>query len=174
MKTVDLPSLHEHGFACTYLSIRKSLFSFPPLLAENCQCRMSYGTGRPAVLKDDESIWKCRLLLNHPLAIEDDMRLVSTVELMTIRERINNKLGSLDRPVDDQTFGVLQQADEDFREWYKSWDAVFAQKYESAGTAVMLAFSAKRHHFSHTFQLFIDKVCRFSITTLNCFTTLPR
>src|SRR5438477_50527 len=53
--------------------------------------RLSYGTGRPAILKDDESIWQCRLLLTHPLAIEDDMRLVSTVELMAIRERVNTK-----------------------------------------------------------------------------------
>jgi hypothetical protein len=53
---------------------------------------MSYGTGRPAILKDDESIWQCRFLLRHPLAVEDDMRLVSMVELMAIRERITNHL----------------------------------------------------------------------------------
>ena len=70
---------------------------------------MSYGTGRPAILKDDESIWQCRLLLQHPLAIEDDMRLVSTVELMAIRERVHNNLAPLfDRPVDDHTFNAVQ------------------------------------------------------------------
>jgi hypothetical protein len=98
---------------------------------------MSYGTGRPAVMKDDESIWLCRRFLNHPLTIEDDMRLVSTVELMAIRERINNTLGSLERPVDDHTFEVLRQADEEFTKWYKEWDAYFAQHYESAGMTVI-------------------------------------
>lgn len=94
---------------------------------------MSYGTGRPAILKDDGSIWQCRLLLQHPLAIEDDMRLVSTVELMTIRESVHNKLSPFDRPVDEATFDVLRQADMEFHNWYKTWDQVFSQKYEDAG-----------------------------------------
>lgn len=95
---------------------------------------MSYGTGRPAILKDDESIWQCRLLLQHPLAIEDDMRLVSTVELMAIRERVHNNLAPLfDRPVDDHTFNVLREADAEFRNWFTTWDTAFSQKYEDAG-----------------------------------------
>jgi hypothetical protein len=97
--------------------------------------RLSYGTGRPAILKDDESIWQCRLLLQHPLAIEDDMRLVSTVELMAIRERVNNNLSPFERPVDEVTFAVIQQADTEFRNWYKTWDHAFSQKYEDAGMA---------------------------------------
>lgn len=97
--------------------------------------RMSYGTGRPAILKDDESIWQCRLLLQHPLAIEDDMRLVSTVELMAIRERVHNNLAPLfDRAVDEITFNVLREADMEFRNWYATWDQAFSQKYEDAGT----------------------------------------
>jgi len=94
---------------------------------------LSYGTGRPAILKEDESIWQCRLLLQHPLAIEDDMRLVSTVELMAIRESVHNKLSPFDRPVDEATLGVLQRADAEFQSWYKTWDHAFSQKYEDAG-----------------------------------------
>ncbi|PIL31746.1 transcription factor [Ganoderma sinense ZZ0214-1] len=95
--------------------------------------QMSYGTGRPAILKDDESIWQCRLLLQHPLAIEDDMRLVSTVELMAIRERVHNNLSPLfDRAVDEITFNVLREADMEFRNWYATWDQAFSQKYEDA------------------------------------------
>ncbi|OAX44416.1 hypothetical protein K503DRAFT_765034 [Rhizopogon vinicolor AM-OR11-026] len=94
--------------------------------------QLSYGTGRPAILKDDESIWQCRLLLQHPLAIEDDMRLVSTVELMAIRERVTNNLSPFERPVDEVTFAVIQQADSEFRNWYKTWDHAFSQKYEDA------------------------------------------
>ncbi|KAI0375206.1 hypothetical protein BV20DRAFT_1009380 [Pilatotrama ljubarskyi] len=95
--------------------------------------QMSYGTGRPSILKDDESIWQCRLLLQHPLAIEDDMRLVSTVELMAIRERVHNNLAPLfDRAVDEITFNVLHEADMEFRNWYATWDQAFSQKYEDA------------------------------------------
>jgi hypothetical protein len=95
--------------------------------------RMSYGTGRPAVLKDDESIRECRLLLQHPLAIEDDMRLVSTVELMAIRERVNNALSPMEGPVKDEHFIKLRETDEEFGNWYATWDHAFSQKYEDAG-----------------------------------------
>jgi len=94
---------------------------------------MSYGTGRPAVLKDDESIHECRLLLQHPLAIEDDMRLVSTVELMAIRESVNNALSPMEGPVRDDHFLRLREADDEFGNWYTTWDHAFSQKYEDAG-----------------------------------------
>jgi hypothetical protein len=95
--------------------------------------RMSYGTGRPAVLKDDESIQECRLLLQHPLAIEDDMRLVSTVELMVIRERVNNAMSPMEGPVKDEHFLRLREADDEFSTWFTTWDHAFSQKYEDAG-----------------------------------------
>lgn len=93
--------------------------------------QMSYGTGRPAILKDDESIYASRVLLKHPLAIQDDMRLCSTVELMAIRERIHNKL-SPDHPIDENTFTILREADAEFRNWFSVWDAAFSQRYEDA------------------------------------------
>ena len=105
----------------------------PHLTKSGSPIRMSYGTGRPSILKDDESIYGCRLLLQHPLAIEDDMRLVSTVELMALRERVNNNLQPIDRPVDDHTFNVLREADNEFSSWYSTWDRAFSQKYENAG-----------------------------------------
>ncbi|KIK70783.1 hypothetical protein GYMLUDRAFT_32836 [Collybiopsis luxurians FD-317 M1] len=94
--------------------------------------QLSYGTGRPAVLKDDESIRNCRRLLQHPLAIEDDMRLVSTVELITLRERIHNALSSFDEPVKESDFEELKKADASFRVWFATWDNAFSQKYEDA------------------------------------------
>ncbi|KAG6818076.1 hypothetical protein H0H87_009231 [Tephrocybe sp. NHM501043] len=94
--------------------------------------QLSYGTGRPAVLKDDEAIQECRLLLQHPLAIEDDMRLVSMVELMVIRERINNDMSPIEGPVRDEHFARLREADTEFTTWFKVWDHAFSQKYENA------------------------------------------
>ncbi|KAJ3734654.1 hypothetical protein DFJ43DRAFT_1060921 [Lentinula guzmanii] len=94
--------------------------------------QLSYGTGRPAILKDDESVQHCRLLLQHPLAIEDDMRLVSTVELIMLRERVQNALSSFDEPVKDSDFDELKKADGSFRVWFATWDHAFSQKYEDA------------------------------------------
>lgn len=85
------------------------------------------------MLKDDESIKNCRLFLQHPLAIEDDMRLVSTVELMAIRERVHNALSPVEDSIRDQDFEELRRADISFRSWYATWDQAFSQKYEDAG-----------------------------------------
>jgi hypothetical protein len=83
-------------------------------------------------MKDDESLWQCRLFLQHPLTLDDDMRLVSTVELMAIRERIHNELAPYHQPVGEKTFEVLRQADQDFTAWYNTWDEFFAQKFETS------------------------------------------
>ena len=99
--------------------------------------RLSYGTGRPAVLKDDESIRDARLLVSHPLAIEDDMRLVSTVELIAIRERVHNALAPYEGPVPPHHFDELDTADLDFKQWHAWWDIEFSKKYEDAGTWVL-------------------------------------
>ncbi len=129
---------------------------------------MSYGTGRPAILKDDESIWQCRLLLRHPLAIEDDMRLVSMVELMSIRERITNHLSPFGHvSVDERTFDVLRNAYAEFKHWYEIWDQAFSQKYEDAGTF----FDRRQRAFnSPPSQISTAKASRFSSCTQNCIT----
>lgn len=49
---------------------------------------MAYGMGRPAILREDESIHQCRRLLEHPLSIMSDARLVSTVELTALRGKL--------------------------------------------------------------------------------------
>lgn len=95
--------------------------------------RLSYGTGRPAVLKEDESIQDCRLFLQHPLAIEDDMRLVSTVELMVLRERLHNAMSSFERAVLEDDLANLRHFDGEFRKWFQFWDEAFSQKYTDAG-----------------------------------------
>lgn len=105
--------------------------------------RLSYGTGRPAVLKDDESIRDARLLLNHPLTIEDDMRLVSTVELIAIRERVHNALAPYEGPVPSHHFEELLNAGHDFKTWYELWDRQFSRKYENAGMSDF--WSAAQH-----------------------------
>lgn len=105
--------------------------------------QLSYGTGRLAILKDDESIWDCRRILQHPLAIEDDMRLVSSVELMAVRERLHNRLTPFDTVIDDNVITMLNSAHEEFRIWFATWDKVFSQKYVDS------AFYRQSLHIQH-------------------------
>lgn len=49
--------------------------------------RMSLGTGRPIVLRDENSIRHCRLLLNHPMGSPTDVRLIAQVELIAQKSR---------------------------------------------------------------------------------------
>lgn len=133
--------LRELGFAFICLNISKisvSLASTLKVLINLVALRLSYGTGRPAVLKDDESIRGCVHFLDHPLATEDDKRLVSTVELISIRERVHNALSPLEGPVRPEHFEELHRADIDFKHWYSSWDVAFSTKYEDAGRYFVL------------------------------------
>lgn len=102
--------------------------------------RISYGVGRPAILRFDDSIRDCRLLLQHPLAIEDDMRLVSMVELMILREKIHNRLAQQDS-ITDETFLTLREADTDFKVWFDHWDQKFAEKYSDVGRTFRVSYT---------------------------------
>jgi hypothetical protein len=101
-------------------------------------------------MKDDETIRECRQLLHHPLAIDDDMRLVSTVELIKIRERVHNALSPLEGPVLPDHIDKIRQADADFESWYKIWDYAFSKKWPDAGAygwpAVVCIFDNLYHH----------------------------
>jgi len=61
------------------------------------------------------------------------MRLVSTVELMALRERLHNSMSPMDQPVRDQDFDELRRGDLALRGWYATWDHAFSQKYADAG-----------------------------------------
>lgn len=95
-------------------------------------CRLSYATGRPSILKDDASIKNCRLLLQHPAAVDDDMRLISTVELMALRERLYDGVPT-DGPVTDEVHDLTLRAQVSFTEWFTTWDNTYSKKYEESG-----------------------------------------
>jgi len=61
------------------------------------------------------------------------MRLVSTVELIAIRERVHNAMAPFEGPVKPEHFDELKKADVDFKNWYEAWDEAFSRKYENAG-----------------------------------------
>ena len=43
---------------------------------------MSLGTGRPIILRDENSIRHCRLLLSHRMTSPTDVRLIALIELL--------------------------------------------------------------------------------------------
>jgi len=48
---------------------------------------MSLGTGRPIVLRDENTIRHCRLLLKHPMQSPTDVRLIALVELIAHKSK---------------------------------------------------------------------------------------
>ncbi|KAF8330359.1 uncharacterized protein EI90DRAFT_3060473 [Cantharellus anzutake] len=92
--------------------------------------QLSFSTGRPAILREDDSVADCREFLLHPLTIPDDTRLVSMVELAMIRERLHKKLShsaeeSTSTPPD--AYATLHKANQDFQQWNDYWDEEFAR-----------------------------------------------
>ncbi|KIY62636.1 hypothetical protein CYLTODRAFT_383348 [Cylindrobasidium torrendii FP15055 ss-10] len=93
--------------------------------------QLSYATGRPSILKDDASIKNCRLILQHPATVDDDMRLVSTVELMALRERLYDGV-PVDGPVTDEVHDLTLRAQVSFTDWFNAWDTIYSKKYEES------------------------------------------
>ncbi|KDN36432.1 hypothetical protein RSAG8_10824, partial [Rhizoctonia solani AG-8 WAC10335] len=88
--------------------------------------QISFGTGRPAMMKGDKSLIRARdILLKHPLAIPTDARLVSTCELMTLQSKIHDRLGPLDEPVnEDRVIETLAQSIIDLDAWLAEWTGI--------------------------------------------------
>ncbi|KAG8707137.1 hypothetical protein FRC11_007664 [Ceratobasidium sp. 423] len=88
--------------------------------------QISFGTGRPAMMKGDKSLIRARdILLKHPLSIPTDARLVSTCELMTLQSKIHDRLGPLDESVnEDQVIETLAQSIIDLDAWLAEWTRI--------------------------------------------------
>ncbi len=92
--------------------------------------QMAYGMGRPAILREDETIHHCRRLLEHPLAITSDARLISTVELTALRAPLHIELtASPDLPIDHSALKRLKQANHEFDSWERYWDRVLSDRF---------------------------------------------
>jgi hypothetical protein len=95
--------------------------------------QMSYGTGRPAILREDASIAECRRFLDHPLSIATDVRLISTVEMIALRAPLHIVLTtSPEEPVSQETVVRLQQANGAFDRWLTYWERVMIERYGKA------------------------------------------
>ncbi|KAH7330666.1 hypothetical protein B0J17DRAFT_679064 [Rhizoctonia solani] len=104
--------------------------------------QISFGTGRPAMMKGDKSLIRARdILLKHPLVIPTDARLVSTCELMTLQSKIHDRLGPLDEPVnEDRVIETLAQSIIDLDAWLAEWTRIMGD----------LGLSARDMQFFHS------------------------
>jgi hypothetical protein len=128
------------------MALRKLRHSSPKVIPNSqlylIEHQMAYGMGRPAILREDETIHQCRRLLEHPLSITSDARLVSTVELTALRceSRPTGRPTGLttaplhieltaapDVPIAESTLRRLKQANADFDAWERYWDRILCR-----------------------------------------------
>lgn len=84
--------------------------------------QMSLGTGRPIVLRDENTIRHCRVLLNHPMASPTDVRLISLVELIAHKTQIYDFLAPLNGQVNANALALIRRANEALDEWWSGCD----------------------------------------------------
>ncbi|KAF8161081.1 hypothetical protein B0H34DRAFT_781703 [Crassisporium funariophilum] len=84
--------------------------------------QMSLGTGRPIVLRDENTIRHCRLLLTHPMASPTDVRLIALVELIAHKTQIYDFLAPLDGQVNNSALAFIRRANDALDKWWSSCD----------------------------------------------------
>ncbi|KAI0321177.1 hypothetical protein OF83DRAFT_1051665 [Amylostereum chailletii] len=89
--------------------------------------QMSLGTGRPIVLRDENSIRHCRVLLNHPMASPTDVRLVALVELIAQKTQIYETLSSMNGQVNHNTLAFIRRANVALDKWWADCDELHRQ-----------------------------------------------
>ncbi|KAF9461258.1 hypothetical protein BDZ94DRAFT_1290760 [Collybia nuda] len=89
--------------------------------------QMSLGTGRPIVLRDENSIRHCRLLLSHPMASPTDVRLIAQVELIAQKTQIYETLAPLNGQVNHNTLAFIRRANVALDKWWNDCDELHRQ-----------------------------------------------
>lgn len=89
---------------------------------------MSFNLGRPALFAAEDTLSDCRRLLEHPLAIPTDSRLVAACELLTLRLSIH-RLFSIWAPtatvpnLDER----IEESNATYSDWFKYWDQYYSE-----------------------------------------------
>ncbi|KAJ7045519.1 hypothetical protein C8F04DRAFT_1065085 [Mycena alexandri] len=89
--------------------------------------QMSLGTGRPVVLRDENSIRHCRILLGHPMASPTDVRLIAQVELIAQKTQIYETLAPLNGQVNHNTLAFIRRANVALDKWWSDCDELHRQ-----------------------------------------------
>jgi len=105
--------------------------------------RMSLGTGRPIILRDENCVRLSRVLLNHPMASPTDVRLVSLVDLVAQKSeyscyqpplsvisrvsesraaQIYETLAPLNGPLNHSSLAIIRRASASLDNWYTECD----------------------------------------------------
>ncbi|EKM80953.1 hypothetical protein AGABI1DRAFT_71600 [Agaricus bisporus var. burnettii JB137-S8] len=84
--------------------------------------QMSLGTGRPIVLRDENSIRHSRILLNHPMVSPTDVRLVALVDLIAQKTQIYETLVPLNGQVNHNTLSFIRRAFVALDNWWSEHD----------------------------------------------------
>jgi hypothetical protein len=93
--------------------------------------QMSYGNGRQTILREDDTIHRCRSFLDHPLTNICDISLISSVELMALRSPLHTALtSSAGDPLDYRTIKDIQAATKTFEDWNIEWSPLFPPSEE--------------------------------------------
>ncbi|KAI0032227.1 hypothetical protein K488DRAFT_78587 [Vararia minispora EC-137] len=92
--------------------------------------QMSLGTGRPIVLRDENSIRHCRILLNHPMASPTDVRLVALVELIMQKTQIYETLSPMNEQVTHATLSFIRRANVALDKWWQDCDELHRQNMD--------------------------------------------
>ncbi|KAJ7188263.1 hypothetical protein C8R46DRAFT_1054167 [Mycena filopes] len=89
--------------------------------------QMSLGTGRPIVLRDENSIRHCRILLGHPMGSPTDVRLIAQVELIAQKTQIYETLAPLNGQVNHNTLAFIRRANVALDKWWTDCDELHRQ-----------------------------------------------
>ncbi|KAL1748643.1 hypothetical protein HDZ31DRAFT_79510 [Schizophyllum fasciatum] len=91
--------------------------------------QMSLGTGRPIVLRDENSIRHCRVLLKHPMASPTDVRLVALVELVAQKTQIYETLAPMNE-VNHGTLSFIRRANVALDKWWEECNELHRQSMD--------------------------------------------
>ena len=99
---------------------------------------MSLGSGRPIILRDENTIRHCRLLLSHPMSSPTDVRLISLVELIAHKSKIykhtlelcissfpaqiHDFLSPLNGQVNTHALAFIRRANDALDKWWTACD----------------------------------------------------
>ncbi|KAL1410526.1 hypothetical protein Q8F55_004539 [Vanrija albida] len=86
---------------------------------------MAFNHGRPLLVGDDPSIGLGRRLLDHPLALQTDSRLVAQCELIAGRQRRHLSFQDPPQTTMAQTVAEIQKENEFFDSWFADWNSYY-------------------------------------------------
>ncbi|KAG8968751.1 hypothetical protein FRC03_006207 [Tulasnella sp. 419] len=113
--------------------------------------QISFGTGRPAMMRSDGAIMKAKqVLLNHSLSLPTDARLVSTCDLLTRQSVIHERLGEIEEFDDDPGVSeILEEARSNIDSWLDEWDRYMSTTQNPEG--FFRASASIQRSYAHLF-----------------------